>query len=715
MKTIPRLLILIGLSALAAVQANAQNKKKPLQAAYLGYVYPAGGQQGTTFSVRIGGQRLEGASEAIVSGDGVRAVVKNCFEKINTQDMRLLKEQLQLFKKGQGKKQQAAEQELSEDDLIVQKNIEERVREYERNPANESLSTVVELEITVDPRAEPGPREIRLLTNKGLSNPLPFHVGTLPESTRTAMRISKFQILGKEGLALRKRPPEEEEAAITLPCTANGQIASGEVNRYRFTAQQGQKLVITTLARQLIPYIADAVPGWFQPIISLQDADGTEVAWNDDHYFNPDPTILFEVPQNGEYVLTIQDAIYRGREDFVYRITMGEIPFITSIFPAGDRSDSPTAATIEGWNLENAKLDLPNSNAEPGLYSITARTKDAISNPIPFMMDTLPEELENDAKNNSLLIAQKVRAPVIINGRINRPGDQDFFTFTGKEGQRIVAEVYARRLDSPLDSLLTLTDANGNILALNDDHADPGSGLNTHHADSYIITTLPADGDYTLQLTDTARQGGHAYTYRLRISKPRPDFALRTMPSHITIRNGTGTVEIFAIRRDGYDGPIELTIDTPGFQNTPPVTLPDGEERIQFPVIFDKKKLSEPVAINIIGTGSYGQPLVHRAVPAEDWMQAFLWRHLVPAKELLACSLTAQQESPAQRPQPEGIDISAFMPSNNAKLTEEQKSVAWRVRRVHALYNEWLLGEDLYAQTMTGLLEYKEPEKAKPK
>jgi hypothetical protein len=28
--------------------------------------------------------------------------------------------------------------------------------------------------------------------------------------------------------------------------------------------------------------------------------------------------------------------------------------------------------------------------------------------------------------------------------------------------------------------------------------------------------------------------------------------------------------------------------------------------------------------------------VVHRAVPAEDRMQAFLWRHLVPAKDLKA-------------------------------------------------------------------------------
>ena len=45
---------------------------------------------------------------------------------------------------------------------------------------------------------------------------------------------------------MRKRPDDEVEQRITLPCTVNGQVASGEVNRYRFAARKGQRLVIST-------------------------------------------------------------------------------------------------------------------------------------------------------------------------------------------------------------------------------------------------------------------------------------------------------------------------------------------------------------------------------------------------------------------------------------------------------------------------------------
>ena len=48
--------------------------------------------------------------------------------------------------------------------------------------------------------------------------------------------------------------------------------------------------------------------------------------------------------------------------------------------------------------------------------------------------------------------------------------------FQGKAGDPVVAEIMARRLLSPMDSLLRLTDADGKVLAWNDDTKDPAFG-----------------------------------------------------------------------------------------------------------------------------------------------------------------------------------------------------------------------------------------------
>ena len=45
------------------------------EAPHLGYAYPAGGQQGTSFDLLLGGQYLAGATNVIVTGEGVRAEV----------------------------------------------------------------------------------------------------------------------------------------------------------------------------------------------------------------------------------------------------------------------------------------------------------------------------------------------------------------------------------------------------------------------------------------------------------------------------------------------------------------------------------------------------------------------------------------------------------------------------------------------------------------
>src|SRR6185436_8276781 len=46
---------------------------------------------------------------------------------------------------------------------------------------NAQLADVVELDVEIDAHALPGEREIRLATAVGLTNPLRFEVGTLPE------------------------------------------------------------------------------------------------------------------------------------------------------------------------------------------------------------------------------------------------------------------------------------------------------------------------------------------------------------------------------------------------------------------------------------------------------------------------------------------------------------------------------------------------------
>ncbi|HKX61317.1 MAG TPA: PPC domain-containing protein, partial [Verrucomicrobiae bacterium] len=693
-----------GLMMAPAVQAQARP--------YIGFVYPAGARRGTTSEIRLGGQGLDDVNAVLVTGSGVSARIAEYRRRLNNQEIQLLNEQLKELKRatssGSSAPETGAVDPTKEDSVRrLVARIENRVGEFVQTPACAALASLAIVEVVIEPQAEPGRREIRLVTPRGVSNPLAFYVGQVPEFSRKPMLSATLQVLGKEARALRQRPAAEVEARVTIPCAVNGQIASGEVNRYRFEARQGQRLVISTLGRQLVPYIADAVPGWFQPVLTVHDAHGRELGFADDYRFKPDPVMLFEVPKDGEYVFAITDALYRGREDFVYRITIGELPFVTDIFPLGTKLGTHPSPEIKGWNLQGATLP-PLKSAGPGVCSVVASRNEITANPVPFVLDELPDGFDHEP-NDGPANAQRVALPVIVNGRIDGKDDWDVFQFTGKSNDTFVAEVQARRLDSPLDSILKLTDANGRLLAANDDREDLAAGLNTHHADSSFVATLPEDGTYYVHLGDTARQGGNEYAYRLRLSAPRPDFELRVVPSSIRIRtNSSAPVTVYVQRKDGFTGSIELKLKDPppGF-SAASVKLAAGQNNATLTIKGPSSPTMMPVDLVVVGRAKVGdRELAHEAVPADDRMQAFLWRHLVPADDLKALAWDPAYEPPSKRVvpvclpsavatnTPPGTNTAIAAPAVKPKFSKQQ--IEGRLRELKRLYEEGLIIDDFY-------------------
>ena len=137
---------------------------------------------------------------------------------------------------------------------------------------------------------------------------------------------------------------------ITLPVTVNGQIMPGGVDRYRFQPRNGQQLIIAVSARALIPYLADAVPGWFEAAVTLSMPKARKWPARNGTASSPIRSCILRCPQDGEYTVEIHDSIFRGREDFVYRLTMGELPFVTGIFPLGGRRAKKRPSHLTGWN-----------------------------------------------------------------------------------------------------------------------------------------------------------------------------------------------------------------------------------------------------------------------------------------------------------------------------------------------------------------------------
>ena len=636
---------MLYLAVLFVTGPGARAQKDP----HIGYLYPAGGQQGTTVEVTVGGQYLNGVADVYVFGEGIWAtVVKHTKPPTRREmsDMRMTFRELQKQvrqekakrRKGRkpGKPGLVASGTDSTDWLMAsEKQIADMRRMYfnPRKQPNPQIAETVLLQVTVAPDAEPGKREVRLKAKAGVSNLLWFQVGPLPEY-REAEPNDRVADIG---------------APVTLPAVLNGQVMPGDADRFAFRARKGNRLVMAASARELIPYLADAVPGWFQAVMTLYDAQGHEVAYADDYRFQPDPVLLFEIPADGTYTLEIRDAIYRGREDFVYRVAVGELPFVTGIFPLGGRAEAKTTVSIQGWHLSRDRQKVHTRGKKAGIHPVAVRHGNGMVSSLFFAVDTLPERVEKEPNDISRR-AQRVSLPLIVNGRIDRPGDWDVFRFKGRADEEVVAEVHARRLNSPLDSVLRLTDETGRELAINDDHEDRGAGLITHHADSHLRFRLPASGTYYLYVGDTQNRGGRSFAYRLRVSPPRPDYALRTVPASLNIHAGTTLpITVYALRKDGFSGEIglELVNPPPGFALSGG-GIPAGQDRVRLTLTAPPRPLEAPVNLYLRGRAVIRGQAAHRmAVPAEEMTQAFVNRHLVSAEALMT-SVTTRRRSTAQ-------------------------------------------------------------------
>ncbi|MDP6523440.1 MAG: PPC domain-containing protein [Kiritimatiellia bacterium] len=648
------LVLLFSSLVLSAVQAQQEPP-------HIGYLYPAGGQQGTEFVAILGGEHLHGAAVARISGTGVRAEVTEHIRPLNRGAASKLRDRMreQMDKKleamprrrGRFDRFSAATTNASwsAEDEAEFADMREKLSSFRVGMTSvPALVETVEIRVTIAPDAKPGERELRLQTEFGLTRPLKFHVGQLPEvveeSGRSAAKRASRERMGRGKKPQKGERPApgttpidtgpEEDTPVTLPTVLNGQILPGDVDRYRFEARKGQELIVDVSARKLIPYLSDAVPGWFQATVTLFDTNEKEVAFDDDFRFHPDPVLHYRVPSDGLYVLEIRDAIYRGREDFVYRVAVGELPYVTDIFPLGNRAGSTTAVELYGWNLPGTRMTR--TSRKPGVHSVAVLKDGLLSNIFPFTVDRLPESTEKEP-NNEQKTAQHVTSPLIVNGRIERPGDMDVYRFEGRAGMRIVADVKARRLGSSLDSVLRLATVDGKQLALNDDHEDRAASLTTHQADSRVNVTLPADGLYYLFVGDTQQKGGTDCGYRLHIREQKPDFELRVVPSSITARTGASIpITVHALRRDGFDGEIELALkDAPrGFRLTGG-RVPAGEDAVRMTLTVLTEPGGAPYNLYMEGRAtSKGRQIVRDAVPADDMTQAFVYRHLVAAKEL---------------------------------------------------------------------------------
>ena len=165
-------------------------------------------------------------------------------------------------------------------------------------------------------------------------------------------------------------------------------------------------------------------------------------------------------------------------------------------------------------NHTKATLAIP-AEANPGRYAMRLRTATGISSVMTFHVGNLPEISEAEPNSNPLE-PQAIQFGCVVNGVVDRE-DVDYFRFAAKQGERISVEVDGLRLGRTFfDPVIILYDNAGNELARCDD-------CPAVLQDACLSLVAPADGEYVVELRESAYRGDGNCVYRLHVGKfPRP-------------------------------------------------------------------------------------------------------------------------------------------------------------------------------------------------
>ncbi len=371
--------------------------------------------------------------------------------------------------------------------------------------------------------------EARVLTRLGISSSRVFSVSHLPESVRATPNTTLDTAM---------------ELSVNSIC--NAVITEKSVDHYTFKAEQGHRYIVHCSSR--------GIDSKLDPVVIVADSQGRDLVVQ-----RQGDVLDFVATESGKHVIKIHELTFKGGLAYFYRLSLTEIPI-------GD--NLPSFASTKPVNAFSWPPDgLPEEAA-----TVEASPEVAASEP------------------------QTITLPCDLSGSFFPAADVDTFEFVGKAGDAWWVEVASERLGRPTDPsvLIQKVTGEGDTIVFTDvaeftDIASPIKPSSNGYAydgppydggslDIINRLEIKEDGRYRLRLIDLfgSTRNDRRNRYRLIIRQAAPDFALAAWGLHMELRNGdrnalskplslrggsTLALEVVAVRRDGFDGDIELVME----------------------------------------------------------------------------------------------------------------------------------------------------------
>jgi len=414
----------------------------------------------------------------------------------------------------------------------------------------------------------------------------------------------RFLIVTQEPQSSEQEPNDDFTKPQTmdhLPVSLNGRLdKSGDVDSFAVTLEAGQTLVASLEAYTL------ASP--MDAVLRLVDSRGVQVALNDDDGRTPDPLLAWTAKSTGTHVLqvfgfaypAVSDVKFTGGNACVYRLHLARRPYLHYTLPLGVQRGARTTLRLFGWNLgSNLEREFEFDGTElPAETREVALVIPVFENVLTVPVGDGPELIEAEP-NNSTNEAMHIDVPCAVTGSIEKPGDEDRFTFAAKKGDALLLEVQSASLGFPLDARLKVEDAKGNELAKKDDRVN---------ADPALDWTAPADGAYFVVVGNVLHRGGPDHLYHLSIRRAVPGLKAVVASNAFTIEPGkTNEIKVTVTRLHGFQS--KLTVSAKGLPEgltLEPVEVPDksGEVLLKMVASADAKPFSGAIQIAVTETES---------------------------------------------------------------------------------------------------------------
>jgi len=210
-------------------------------------------------------------------------------------------------------------------------------------------------------------------------------------------------------------------------------------------------------------------------------------------------------------------------------------PAEVEVLPTPEGADDATTAKLKVTLAENVGV---------GVGAISVATATGVSQLYIVVIDDAPVTAE-PSPNNALSDAALITLPTAVQASSSGTA-ADFFKFEAKAGQVVSVDVLAARLNSVMDPVVRLLAADGTELAYSDD----GEGLG---ADARIQVTIPADGQYAVEVIDSKYAGNLPYYVRIG------DFPLTTTTLPAAIQIGADRdVSFSGVGANGLSADVSL-------------------------------------------------------------------------------------------------------------------------------------------------------------